>query len=226
VIPPLSDDARTALATAIDGRDHRESAFAALVDAVAAWPAAALDGGGPPIGQPGWDALVAAGDEARGTPVSIEGRLVQQGMLPPPWEHVAEWFVREPDGRPVCVFVVDPPQIRDGTGVRLVGHYYKRIDAEARDGTVHAYPAAVGRILTVRDSNAPAGILFGLLTIGVFLFVLLRRRIRRLRAREAVRRSAPEASAPAAGPLDGPADLPDDPAAALAELRRRSSPVT
>jgi hypothetical protein len=105
--------------------------------------------------------------------------------------------------------------------VVVLARFYKRVDAVARDDRLREYPAFVGAFPEVRAAGAGWGRVW-IVTIPVavmllvFLLLLLyaRRGGRPVRARIGT-----------TGPLttdQGDEHLPDDPAEALAELRRRA----
>jgi hypothetical protein len=220
-IPPLTDAQSARLATAADGRDEPDDAFAALVEHVAGWTPGAGDAA--PRPEPHLDLMVAEPAAYRGALYRIAGSIQQQTPLAWPYEDVAEWVVRDGAGRPILVYVCGLAGDHDlgvGRPVVIPGRFYKRVDAVAHDGQVRRYPAFVGafprpgvgregwaRLWTV---TVPVAIM-----LAVFLLLLLYAR----RGQGAMR-----ARAAGAGPWTEPEDdrLPEDPAEALAELRRRA----
>ena len=231
-IPPLTEDQRIRLSTAYDGRDHPEEAFAALLE-----NAAALSEGvgyAPVRLAADIDAMIADPDAYRGDLCRIVGTIQQRTRLDGPWAGIREWFVRNDSGRPVIVYVTefvpeDESRFRDGRRVLIYARYYKRIDAVARDGQLRSYAAFVGAHPSPA-SGASSGtssfsmvlalavlVLVGLVVVLVLVFVAARRQ----RSRRPVRRALPGTEAEATAVDDGGA-LPDDPAEALAELRRRA----
>jgi hypothetical protein len=230
-IPPLTDAQRTALDTAFDGRDHREEAFAALVESLA--------GATPGIGDeairlaPALDALLEDPDAHRGALCRVEGRLVQRSPLDGAFAGVREWFIRGNVGRPVIVFVVglddaDAAAFPDGADVRADGRFYKRIDALARDGRTRSYPAFVAAHPTrlgAPDRAPVAGwsvvIVLGAIVLALLVIWAVTLRVaRRGRKRGYAPRPSPRGVEPER--LDEGGPLPDDPAAALGELRQRA----
>lgn len=225
-VEPLTADQRIRLQTAYDGRDHQEEAFVALLENVEAWT--------PGLGDaairlhPDLEAMMADPDAFRGDLCRITGTIQQRTPLGRPYTGVAEWFLRDEGERPFLVFVSDlglekssGEVFADGNRVRIVARFYKRLDALARDGTVHVYPAFVGRFpRTLMAADAAWGGLWavaGPVTVMLVVFVILLVYARR------GGRSRPH-RVPLAGelPTHGPENLPDDPAEALAELRRRA----
>ena len=225
VIPPLTDDERVRLATAYDGRDHQEEAFMALLEHVGRWSGRVGDT--PVRLHPDFEAMVDDPDAYRGELCRVVGAIGQQTRLPAPYDAATEWFVRDDTGRPILVYVVglDPAApFRYGERIVILGRFYKRVEAVARDGVVRAYPALVGAF--PRRLAAGAGGEWGglwvvafpvafMLVIFLVLFVYVTRRRRPTHAYLALATHlAPDAT-------EGP-PLPADPAEALAELRRRA----
>ena len=230
-IPPLTEGQRTRQATAFDGRDHREEAFAALLENARAWPEGVGDAAvrlNPDI-----RIMISSPDNYRGDLCRIVGVIQQHTPLQRPWEGVSEWFVRDDAGRPIIVYITGltggEDAFRDGRRVIVYARFYKRIDAEARDGQVHRYAAFVGAHPRLMDVS-PRGfggfsgvfalailVIVGLAVVLIALLVLARRQGSR---RIAARRFRPlDADASA---VDDGGPLPDDSADALAELKRRA----
>jgi hypothetical protein len=227
-MPPLTDQQRTRLETAHDGRDHREEAFMALVENLRAW-----DGtiGNVPVRlEPDIDAKLNDPDRFRGEIVRLTGRVVQVTPLPAPHDGVLECFVRDERGRPMLVYLVpiaggDAAHLRERSHIEIFARFYKRVDFTARDGQVRSYAAFVGaHPRTVASAGggvthlAIISIALPGLLIVMILLVLVIRRQRKAGARKPSARLATESVPPI---LDDTADLPDDPAEALKELKRR-----
>jgi len=231
-IPPLTEDQYIRLSTAYDGRDHREEAFAALLENAEAWSEGVGDA---PVRLSGdIYAMIAAPDEYRGELYRIVGAIQQRTRLDGPWEGVWEWFVRDDSGRPLIVYVTglmpeDDVHFRDGRRVLIYARYYKRVDAVARDGQLRSYAAFVGAHPSPASTAASGAssfsivlalavlLLVGLIVVLVLVFVVARRQ----RSRRPARRALPGAEGDAMAVDDG-GPLPDDPAEALAELKRRA----
>jgi hypothetical protein len=221
-VPPLTDDQRVRLADAVDGTDHRDDAFAALVENVRRWTPGSGDA--PVRLQPDLERMLAHPETYRGTLCRLEGSLEQQAPLAPPWEGMAEWFVRDDAGRPILVYVagLQPGRgFRGGRPVVILARFYKRVDAVARDGRTHRYPAFVGAHPLALGSPDRGWARLWAVTIPVaamlvvFLLLLVYAR----------RGHGPMRGRAGAGgvwteEMDEP--LPEDPAEALAELRRRA----
>jgi hypothetical protein len=222
VIPPLTDGERGRLETAVDGRDHREEAFAALLDNTRRWTPGAGDAAVHP--EPNLEAMITDPGPWRGAVCRLAGRLEQMTPMAPPFEGVAEWVVRDDSGRPVLVYVQGlPPDhgFRAGRGVSMLARFYKRVDAVAQDGRVHSYPAFVGAWPeSAVGADAPMTQLWAVVIpvavmLGVFMALLFYARRDRPATRAHARSGGP-------WPTDPAEPLPPDPADALAELRRRA----
>jgi MprA protease rhombosortase-interaction domain-containing protein len=232
-VPPLTPGQMLRLAKAVDGGDHREDAFAALLENVRVWKG---ESGDAPIRlQPNFEAMAANPDEFRGDLCRIGGVLAQHTQLAPPFEHVQEWFVRLPDGRPVITYVSQPPdQFADGHPLEIDARFYKRIDFVARDGQKRSYAAFVGafpRAIGPAEVRAPTSDPYGrvwlvaapiLAMLVVFAGLLIYARRRRASAmhRALPRSLGVDQGVPAQ--VDSTQGLPDDPAQALAELKRQA----
>lgn len=131
------------------------------------------------------------------------------------------------------------PRFSDRQHVQVDARFYKRMRLAARDGRMRAYPAFVGRfpiaLATPASASAPVpavtphrgldllGVLAGPMVLLVLVFFGLRvwvsRKSRAVEAKHALSSRWP-------GVLDDEVDdaagLPDDPAEALAELKRRA----
>jgi hypothetical protein len=140
---------------------------------------------------------------------------------------VIEWFVRDDDGRPILVFVLDPGEsFRGGQEITLLARFYKYVDERALDGEMHRYPAFVGAFPTRWGTGevtawwqvwvvaVPVALM---LIVFLVLFMYVTRH-RPGRSRRTFLRAAPSPPTEGEG---GP--LPEDPAEALAELRRRAT---
>ena len=229
-IPPLTEGQRTRLATAHDGRDHREEAFAALLENAGTW----TDGPGeaPVRLQPDIDVMIASPGAYRGDLCRLVGVIQQRTRLARPWEEAREWFVRDDDGRPIIVYITgltDEQPFEDGRRIVVCARFYKRIDAVARDGRERRYAAFVGAHPGLAHASAGAGwsisgvfalailVLIGLVAVIIALVWLARRQGKRRLGARSLR--VLEADEPA---VDGGGPLPDDSAEALAELKRRA----
>lgn len=241
IMPPaLSPQQRERLASAVDGADHREDAFLALVENARAWVAEPDDAAAPP--RPDFTALLADAAAHRGDLFHLQGKIQQQTQLAPPYETVWECFIRSDDRRPVIVYVVqrDPTAPHaDGQTIQIDARFYKRVDFAARNGTVHSYPAFVGAFPRIVLTHAPAestpieasnrlwmigGPLIGMLMVfGALMIYVRRQRFARRHALAASRLSRFADDDMASLDVAVESGLPDDPAEALAELRRRAA---
>jgi hypothetical protein len=233
LVPPLTDSERGRLDVAADGRPHHEPAFAALLENTARWT-------GPPRDEPvrlapDISAMMADADAFRGELCRIEGVLAsREALVREAHEGVEAWFVRLGDGRPVLVFVDFKPSpaakgtLDVGDRVGLFARYYKVSEPmEGADGRTRQYAAFVGALPERLGDGAagapPAGPdpwrLVGLVVILGGAFVVLRLAVRRRKPGAA----RPARAIPPPEEIEEVARLPDDPAAALAVLRRRAS---
>jgi len=231
VVPPLTDEQRTLLHSADDDRTHEEVAFDAMIEHVRSW--ADAEPGSEPIRlRADFAAILADPDAFRGDLFQLDGVIQQRSRLDRPHHQVVEWFLRDEAGTPFILYLHDSglgETHDDGERIIVLARFYKRLDAVARDGLRRSYPAFVGANPKLASSfpappPAPAAapvktivLALGALLGGFIILLLLARR----RRDRAPRRAWPSAEHDA-GELDGSAPLPDDPAAALAELRRRA----
>ncbi len=228
-VPPLTEEQVIRLETAADGYDVREEAFFALIEHARSWSDA--PGDQPVRLNPDFEEMLREPHRYRGDLCLIEGRLAQQAVLDPPYDVAHEWFIRTESGRPIAVYVVGLDDeaagaFRDGMSVRVYARFYKRMNEIARDGAERSYPAFVGAL---PESLRPAQpgmhgltdawivLVPVLILLLVFALVLMyvrsqKRKARRERPRALMRLDADESEQ---------APLPEDPAEALAELKRR-----
>lgn len=232
-IGPLTEDQRIRLETAYDGRDHRESAYIALVENAASWTGdvweiAEKEAVAAADRRPDLNAMLADPDAHRGELCLIAGRIEQRTGLAAPYDGAEEWFIRDRAGRPILVYVVPSAEsglLREGEGLEIFARFYKRVDAEARDGQLHQYPAFVGAsprpLPTSVGSNdlRHLWVVFAAIAVMLVALLLIMLRLRRFdRSRPAAHRRDHR--------LDDPDEdcppLPDDPVDALDELKRRA----
>lgn len=223
-IPPLTSEQRTRLETAYDGRDHQEEAFVALLEHVSQWT--------PGLGtasirlEPDPQVMLQDPQAHRGALCRLAGTVVQQTALARPYESVTEWFIRDEAGRPILVYVVGLNQdrpFRDGSKILIDARFYKRVDFVARDGARHEYAAFVGRFPSLqRASAADLTRLWVVLVPVVVMLVVFMALF--LYVRRHSGRTGHRLRPLAAGRIEVDDDetLPEDPAEALAELRRRA----
>ncbi len=223
-IPPLSDDQRVRLGDTADGRGYQEAAFDALVENVRLWSPGAGDA--PVRLHPNLEAMLADPDSFRGQVCRITGAIQQQTQLPAPHDDVVEWFVRDDDDRPILIYVLGPQEsFRDGQEIAVLARFYKYVDEKARDGEVHRYPAFVGAFptrLATGEVTAwwPVWIVAVPVALMLIVFLVLFVYATRRRPSGSRRRLV---STGTALPEEGIKPLPEDPAEALAELRRRAT---
>ncbi|MHC4767550.1 MAG: hypothetical protein ACYTEI_02425 [Planctomycetota bacterium] len=221
-IPPLTDDERARLDGAVDGRDQRGEAFAALVENVGRWTpgtgdtAVRLD--------PDFEQMLAEPGAHRGLLFRVAGMIELQTPLAYPYEDVSEWVVRDGSGRLALVFVcrLAPDHgFLPNRPVVIPARFYKRVDAVALDGRMHRYPAFVGAFPEPGAGGGGWGRLWAVtvpvaVMLVVFLLLLLYARRGQGPMRGRVGTAGPWTTD------QGDEHLPDDPAEALAELRRQA----
>lgn len=222
-ISPLTEDQRTALDTAFDGRDHQEAAFTALVENVRSWTEGIGDAA---IRlEPDYQAMLENPEQYRGELCKITGKLQQHNPLPGLNKGIGEWFVRDSSSRPILVYIVkniDDQTFRDGQSVEIIARFYKRVDAIAKDGEEYSYPAFVGAFpespsAAIGSANNPMLVLAIPVAVGLLVFLILlvyTRRIRR-NSGKPCRRSTESLM------MDEDVSLPKDPAEALTKLKRQ-----
>ena len=213
----LSADQQTALETAIDDRDHQESAFAALMSAMGAISADTLKSAAlEPWDPAGTSAVLGAPDAWRGRSFELTGRVEQSDRLERPWSPVVEWFLRLPDGSAAAVYLPWDEDRASGERVRVAARFYKRISAEARDGTLRSYPAFAGRIRPGPVAVSPDRVIIIGIVVLILGWVLLGLFTGR-RGRSGQRK----VTSTVASKVGEPTSLPTDPVDALDELARR-----
>lgn len=228
-IPSLSSQEQLAVDIAVDERGWNDAAFAALVANARSWRE--------PIGdvlarnEPDYEAMLAEPGNFRGELCLLRGVIQQQHRLEAPYADVEEWFIRDDEGLPIQVLVVHPEvansaiSFQDGAQVELFARFYKRTkELQARDGQEHRYAAFVGALPRAAMPTALTSIGFPKWLPIVFVallvvFGVLMARVRKLRrqtgrgAKRALHEEIDEVEA---------MPLPENPADALAELRRRA----
>ena len=230
-VPPLSDDQAARVNGAVDGADYHDEAFLALVENVRGWTPGLGD---EPIRlNPDFAAMMEAPASYRGQLCRITGMLQQATKLTAPYEHVTEWFVRRDDNHALVVYIVgaaDAAAFKDFDPVETDARFYKRMEFVARDGKKHTYPAFVGAFprrglagATV-SQGSPAQFIGGMVVLLGIVFVAVLLWTRRSGGRHARLRIQEHRSASLELPrgVDDSKPLPDDPAQALAELKRRA----
>lgn len=242
--PPLTDQQRRDLATAHDDGEYAEQAFYALIESIRGWRDSPTADGESIRLAPDLRGLTEHPADFRGDLCRITGELLQQTQLPPPYDDVSEWFVRDERGdKPVIVYVVAPDAALatiKRARVQVEGRFYKRMHLTARDRQPRDYAAFVGRFPVALGAarppaTAPAGgasnrgisvltAIAGPIVVLMIVFVGLRLWIGRKGriGRPARERDRFEPLHAIEQEVDDASGLPDDPVAALAELRRRA----
>jgi len=230
--PPLPESAIEALSQVVDDQDAPDAGFIALLNHVRSWPPGAGSVGLRLVVE--HEALVEHPGNYRGELLVIEGRLEQASTLARPLDSVQEWFVRPPDGHPVMVYVPlqGMPPVQPGDEVVLEGYFYKRLQIEDRQGVSRAYPVFIGgqpRVVAVemravetalRNAEAYTTTMVLLVSSVLVLLVVVVGLL--LVTRRLKRRTRPAGIFGAVDPDPPAPSLPDDPADAMAELKRHS----
>lgn len=214
-------------------------------------PHSPADAGEPIRLAPDLNALTERPADFRGELCRISGELLQQTPLGPPYEGVSEWFVRDDrTAAPLVVYVVDvdamapttttaatqsSTTLADRQHVQIDARFYKRMRFAARDQKLREYAAFVGAfpIALATPASRPIAvtphrgldmlaILAGPMALLVIVFLGLRVWIARKNRAVRDRFATPAPWIPTASEVDDAAGLPDDPAEALAELKRRA----
>ncbi len=240
-IPDLTAEQTIELNSTIDGRDHQDAGFYALIENARQWGSELGDA--PVRLHPDIAAIAADPAAYRGELCRVAGRLEQVSPLDPPADDFVGLFIRpapevgasaDEVPRALLAFVPASRLVGSpGDEVEVIARLYKLARYESREGTSIDYPAFVGAFITVQSDSRSSGIangdnflaiIAGVLGLMLIVFAVLMIRVRALRKRDRaarsrgpvhVRRSERE-------PLDEPTELPADPAEAMAVLRDKS----
>jgi hypothetical protein len=173
MIPPLDQSQLTRLETTQQGSQTiDEAAFYALLENAAKWPAGAT-----PDDVFEEDVVLATAakiEQIAQNPEPRQGQLVLisgtlEGVIPTVrlarsgWEQIEGLLIRPEGGKPVIVYVTDPPPLtRDKTGsqyvrqygshVKVLARFFKLVQDRNRKGEVTLYPVFVGN--SVADFQA------------------------------------------------------------------------
>ncbi len=224
-IAPLSEADRAMLRSVDDGSDvFVEPALPVLLEHAAQLTLADVDDAADQRGFD-WAGVMEMPGAHRGEVFRFAGRVEQVALIEQHGVAAQEWFVRDDSGRPIAVYLPADHASTAAVGERVVvvARFLKVIEDTARDGVARRYPALVGRSFEVQPSGAagagpwmPIALLVGIMLV---VFVVLSRLARRRR------RAALDSPRPIRHELlenEGDPSLPDDPAEALAELKRRA----
>lgn len=225
-IPPLTDAQIARLEAAQDGQDHREDAFEALMENMELSDGEAGDS---LIRlNPELDAMTGYPADFRGDLCLLTGIIQQQAVLPAPYETVSEWFLRDDDGEPMIIYIAGLPGglgsgFQDGTRIRIIARFYKRVDFIARDGMQRSYPAFVGAKpkplgLNGGDSLNRMWTIVIPVSLLAMVFIILFVYVRYQKGRPPRHATALTHESG----VDEADSLSDDPAQALSELRKRA----
>jgi hypothetical protein len=220
-IPPLHENTQIRLETAVDGLDSRGESFAALVEETALWA--------PPFDTEGiafeYESLLERPETFRGSPMRIEGVLVQQQSLGGDWQGVQEWFIRDMQARLYCVYVVGLEEFQDGTSVSIVARFYKTMEMVARDGRNRMYPTFVTSHLAIAVVGTVAQpqqlfILIPFILVAALFVLILSRLVKRKRIKRPRIQIQTDDVVEAVGQCAS--SLSDNPSQALAEMYEQS----
>jgi hypothetical protein len=231
-LPPLSDAQTQRLSHAVDGNDHREDAFLALIENARAHETASATVESPATISD-WSTFANDPAKFRGQLFHIEGQLEQSARLAPPYEDVQEWFVRNNQGTPIIVYLCGAERITSRRPtVSMNARFYKQITFTARDGKQRSYPAFVGaqpQIIIAKtqpaSSTSPAlsqlWFIAGPVAAMLVVFIVLRIGVGRRKSGHAIS-ARPRGRLREDDDDSAAADLPTDAVEALAELKRRA----
>jgi hypothetical protein len=234
--PPLSDSQKERLSTARDRTDLvDEPAFYALLENAATSPGDDL---GATI--PDYAAILDRPADARGQLFLLEGTLESEVPTEPltrgNWQKVRGIAVRLANGKPVIVYLTDPPELSTIAGllrdrsasIRIPARFYKIITSNNRAGEPTDFLVFVGKAPTHFDTyTGPSNGAF-VITVVVAVIVFLGIRLHLMRKRREgkqsrledyleerrLKRRVDEEAADA----ESAASLPDDPAEAMRQL--------
>ena len=219
-MPPLAPGELAALAAVRDDGDVPDAAFGVLADHVKRQD---VNGSDEPIRLRVVIAnLLSSPAATRGELYRVEGQFLERRVMPAPYADIEEWFLRLPSGEPIAVYLPSDhatDMVADGRPVSIDARFYKVLEAVARDGQVHRYPAFFGaspRMLA--DNQAAALERMDILMLLGFLALLV---MVALVVMAFARRQGRPRPRPGPAPVEDRGDMPDDPAAALRELRSR-----
>ncbi len=260
-IPPLDQSQLTRLETTHQGsRTVDEAAFYALLENAAKWPTGAT-----PDDVADDDVVLATAAkieqivlnpaERQGQLVLIEGTL--EGVMPPAklarsgWEQIEGLLIRPAGGKPVIVYVTNPPPLtRDepgsqyvtqyGSKVKVLARFFKVVQDRNRKGETTLYPVFVGNSVAdfqADTTSTPPGLgIIPLAALGIAgCIFLLYYRVRRMgrtaggghltleeyKQRKLQRAQAAEAPEEEATDDEPAVELPKDPADALDALKHQ-----
>lgn len=172
-VPELDSTARERLFNVVDGSDTLCDGFAALVDDVSTWTKdLSVDN----FRQVSW--LLENPNESRGGLFALQGTPELGNELSPPWNHVAEWFIRDENGSLFVLYVVGNSDLYSGIPMESVARFYKSIEMEGRDGQLRRYPTFVTSPIAISTiaKSSEASYLFLLLPLvilGALLVLIL-----------------------------------------------------
>lgn len=229
LIPPLSAEESAMLESASLHRDHRETAFVAMLSHVSRWDGTLGDAAVRLEADP--ERLNERAELERGELFRLVGRVEQIERLHPPYETVDAVFLIDREDRPLLVYLhrqESTELLARRDEIEIVARYYKPIRRVARDGVERSYASfvsAISMVQTLGERRAagspdwmPQVVMVVLIALLFPAFLLVRARLRRQREVEP-RRGGPVASLDDG---DSSLNLPADPAEALRVLKTMS----
>ena len=213
-IPPMAENVKIRMETAVDGRESQGEAFEALLQDVRQWSK--------PFGTNG---IEMNRDSLFDTPAHYRGALVRwNGTFEltretSPWVDVQEWFVRGSDGEVYIIYVAGKCKAVKGEQVSGIARFYKTVSLEGRDKQIRTYPTFVTSALAVTTTSTSMAtpVLYFVLLFAVSLFVYILSRF--LRPKKHKHRSVRIQTDDVVNAMENYAsDLPDNASQALAQM--------
>ena len=222
--PPLSDSSASAFTEAIDDTPMPDASLEILSPHLIKWYQDSVNSiADDSLPEVSVSRLLQDPSSSRGVLHRIEGRLQDQRSMASPHDDMEEWFIRLSSGEPLALYVpAGQPEFSSGQFVQVEAYFYKVLKARASDGRIRRYPVFLGgrvhplaKVAGDRKTWQQMDILmllgFMLLLVVVLVVVML-----------LARRQLPSESRKVVSMVDQGTDVPDDPAAALRELRSRA----
>ncbi|MDP7008378.1 MAG: hypothetical protein QGI78_02300 [Phycisphaerales bacterium] len=222
--PPLDGADQERLSCTVDGRDSLDEGFAALVENCRGWEQSNTN----VFDDIALEKLIANPTLHRGVETSVSGIVEQRSTLPPPWDSVEEWFVRDFTGVPLVLFVVGETQFDSKIQMKARARFYKTMQLTGRDGKTRTFAAFVTSIEAVKSIAFERTFFTPLVFVpvvcvgGVVVFLLNRTKSKRPTRVRTIQLHANEVILAAE---EAATDLPDDPAEALALMHESAEEV-
>jgi len=220
-IPPMSENVKIRLSTAVDGQDSRGESFAAMLEHVHQWslPIKA------DIDEIMFSSLLKQPSRHRGILVRFQGILEQNTPQGRPWTGVQELFLRDSSGSLLCIYVSGPVSSSVGDSISGIARFYKTMAMEGRDLQVRMYPTFVTSPIAIEmigsSSNVPTPLLLLpiLVIASILVFILARLGKRKKQNPHRVRIQRDDVLD---AMINYASDLPDNSSQALAKMYEQS----